>query len=510
MLRLIPVTIILLAWMVCLPETMKAQEPKVQNSTPTVPTSGPDGKRQVILRKSQLDQVRQIFTKLGRTPLPKESINEGDFVALFVSPEEARLIAQAQLDPFTTKVSSPVSPLDLQTQELVNKFRAAKPSEQPAIRSELETVTARQFDQRHRQRLDELKDLEARLEKLKASVTRREQLKDDIVRQRVNDLLSVENPLRWDTEDAPALITTAPRGIPVPPPLQVAAPRIASILAVPSGHTDPLILPPAPRAMLFQGTILQVELNGDSEISVGAADGLKLGQQVDVHRSYQKNSAEISRLPSPPRYIGRLEIVALQSDRASCKPVPGTRTEFMVTGDQVSLNLEGAPKTAPLSGDLAALQGNWYQELSESADKNPDQVRPRECWTIDGKLFVATKNGQVKCRGIFSLGQTKTSKFIQIRDLEQFAISENGNFFAMYTADPKPSRSSCFLYRIQGEQLETQGFGIEKYSSPSSLPTEFGGEDSSGKAYVALVFRRAKETASPDGQPSKTPGPAKF
>jgi hypothetical protein len=406
--------------------------------------------------------------------------------------------------------------LDRQAEELAQKFKGTEGPEQPAIREELEKLTAMHFELRQTLQQRELQGLESRLEKLKETMRQRGQMRAAIIHKRVDDLLEVKTPLDWEptltqannirprtVEHGDPLVSDRPLYNTDPPPIDLGPPSNArSLLSGSEGSIPPW--PPKPSSRPFCGNILTVDPEGIAEISVGSDDGLQLGQNVDVY-SYEHK-----------QYAGRLEVVALLADRATCKPVPGTRQAFMEQNDDITVDLSTAPKAAISNPDLAALQGLWIQQVpKQELAKAPHDDQNR--WLIDGRLFIVTNQyGRARFRGVLNLGQTRKTKFIQIRELVDY-----GDPAPVGVPEPPSSDghsqtvsvSLCFLYRTQGDKWETQGF-MQHYS-PSTLPSEFGGPDQRGQDCVVMTFSRnqaaapaeidSKKESTPMNTPMNTP-----
>jgi hypothetical protein len=405
--------------------------------------------------------------------------------------------------------------LDRQAKELAQKFKGTEGPEQPAIREELEKLTAMHFELRQTLQQRELQGLESRLEKLKETMRQRGQLRAAIIHKRVDDLLEVKTPLDWETTPARANISRLKMPEPDHPPVSTRPSDVTELpppdsndrlvaertfnIATPMPATDsgpasnPLTpVPPTPQslpqraqnAIAFNGSILTIDPEGIAEISAGSDDGLQLGQNVDVY-SYEHK-----------QYAGRLEVVALLADRATCKPVPGTRQAFMQQNDDITVDLSTAPKAAISNPDLAALQGMWIQqvpkqELAKAADDNQNR------WLIDGRLFIVTNQyGRARFRGVLNLGQTRKTKFIQIRELVDYGDPAPVGAPELPSSDGQSqalSVSLCFLYRTQGDKWEIQGF-MQHYS-PSTLPSEFGGPDQRGQDCAVMTFHRSQAAA---------------
>jgi hypothetical protein len=94
--------------------------------------------------------------------------------------------------------------------ELVRRYQSAPPKEKDAVRTELLQLTTQQFDQRHQQRLKDLKVLEEKLKSLQTELQKRQELKNEIIQKRVADLLSDENLLKWEEEPSPAKSAVKP------------------------------------------------------------------------------------------------------------------------------------------------------------------------------------------------------------------------------------------------------------------------------------------------------------
>jgi hypothetical protein len=491
-------------------------------------------------------QTIQMAKSIGELTYTNE---KGAHEANNLTPEQFRTqILQAPARPVSAPVPSQSSnssadpnktraqALDRVSQELVQKYQSASQEDQPAIRKTLEAVTSELFRQRHQQRVEELKALESRLEKLRTSLNQREKLRDQIVQQRVADILNLETPLKWDDDSAPATPakpgatdtnSSSPSSYHSPASQQSfefgnstegpgspqkPRPRSHSTSGSPGGSKPllktgdlPTTRPEDPAQPLLTGNILQVNFDGDAEISIGSTEGIKLGQVLEVRRQGPNTavpavayvSASASAQEPPPTvfgFIGQLEVVAIQSDRATCIPVPGTRRDFMRKNDQVISDLT-LSKNLDLSDDnLKALQGSWIEEaVQSSVAKRPEASGAKDApqpppkldqniWTIDGQLLlIRLQNGKVQARGVISLGRTKKTKFIQVRGLVESGdpvptpVPTSGPSAPAgprAPVDPNPSMTFCFLYRIQGDVLEMQG--IENYKSLANLPAEFG------------------------------------
>jgi hypothetical protein len=77
---------------------------------------------------------------------------------------------------------------------------AASPDSDPGIRRMEASVVdyiGRQFDARQRRYVDEIEALEAKVARLRALVDKRQENRDDIVRKRLNQLLSESEGLGW-------------------------------------------------------------------------------------------------------------------------------------------------------------------------------------------------------------------------------------------------------------------------------------------------------------------------
>lgn len=85
--------------------------------------------------------------------------------------------------------------------DLVRRYQSSPLNQKEAVRNELLQLTTNQFDQRHRQRLSELKSLEARLTALRTEIEKRRELREEIIRKRVDDLVSDETLLKWETDE---------------------------------------------------------------------------------------------------------------------------------------------------------------------------------------------------------------------------------------------------------------------------------------------------------------------
>lgn len=448
--------------------------------------------------------------------------------------------------------------LDPISQELVQKYQTASPDVQAAIRKTLERVTAEQFRIRHEQRLNELKALESRLEKLRTSLSQREKLKDQIVQQRVADVLNLETPLKWEddsTSATPVGSSTAATddnsssgaqdsGLQQSSDVgnstedvalsQNATQTSQSTSESPGGSNGPGRSARVPTQLanapvrLTKGRIFHADFDGDAEISIGSSDGIKLGQFLDVHRHQSNSPAPVAyldgdALPELPRatvfgFIGQLEVIAIQSDRCTCRAVPGTRRDFMRNDDEVTTDLSGSQKLDLLDEDLKPLQGSWIEEVPQSsvtkgleaAGANSPRPQPKldqNKWTIDGQLLnIDQPNGNTQARGVISLGRTKKTKFIEVRALIQSSSPAPNSPSA--SNDPSSSRPSrvelpppstfCVLYRIQGKVLEMQG--IENYKSPANLPAEFGTSTTPENHPSIIRLRRVEDAATDSNQ----------
>ncbi|MDB5387860.1 MAG: hypothetical protein JWM11_3506 [Planctomycetaceae bacterium] len=499
-------------------------KPAPASNVPDVPLPPiPAGKQVVTLTRAQLSHVSERLAQQGQNLIFSLFAKHGDNLTILVTLEEAKLIS-AILAISTPLVAASDTKLANEEQGLVRKYRTATPAEQPGIRNELEQVTAKHFELKHRQRIDELKVLEIRMEKLRASLAQREQLKDQIVQKRVADLLNIENPLQWDTEADTS--NAAASRVKLMTPAQVNNYRVPTVPTYddpdssaknqfepesdPSARTVGNIMGPVrgrgqvaiksrpvQKPVKFAGRILSVDLQGYTEISLGVDDGLTLGQTLNVFRPSRRPSDAPDESNNLKDCIGCLEVIAVQSDRSACKPIPGSRVDFMQEGDEITTDPIEMEKAAITNAELAALQGNWIQDELKEIDPKLGPPPTLDRWTIDGRLFMVHNNGQVRCRGVVNLGQTKTTKFIQIRQFEQYGhISDGrpGPAPAMASPNAPTDRSICFLYRFQGDILETQGFGATGYSSSSHLPQEFGGKDDHGDKPTIMALRRIKNS----------------
>lgn len=81
---------------------------------------------------------------------------------------------------------------------------------------------------------------------------------------------------------------------------------------------------------LVDGTVLAVGAEGQVQISFGANDGLKLGHRLDVYRLTGGQGI----------YIGRLEVVNIESDKSICKSILEFERDTIRPGDRVASKIK--------------------------------------------------------------------------------------------------------------------------------------------------------------------------
>jgi hypothetical protein len=108
------------------------------------------------------------------------------------------------------KTASSPGPSTGDVRELVRRFQSAPATEKETIHKQLLQLTTQQFERRHQQRMSDLKALEERLTSLRTELQKRQELKSEIIKKRVDDLLSDENLLKWDEEESKTKPTTRP------------------------------------------------------------------------------------------------------------------------------------------------------------------------------------------------------------------------------------------------------------------------------------------------------------
>ena len=87
---------------------------------------------------------------------------------------------------------------------------------------------------------------------------------------------------------------------------------------------------PAAAVPKVEGTITALAQGGSIEVSIGADDGLRKGKHLEVYRTANGQSA----------YLGRIEIIQTEPDKAVCKIMPEYRKGAMQPGDRVASKLE--------------------------------------------------------------------------------------------------------------------------------------------------------------------------
>lgn len=91
------------------------------------------------------------------------------------------------------------TPDDRRARELAEKYnRTESEPEKDELREQLTELTERTFEERLRERREELERMRERMEKISQQLDRREELRDQIVQRRVKDLLNEPDPLDWD------------------------------------------------------------------------------------------------------------------------------------------------------------------------------------------------------------------------------------------------------------------------------------------------------------------------
>jgi hypothetical protein len=88
--------------------------------------------------------------------------------------------------------------LEIEVELFVLKYKNADGSNQPKIKSELQSALNQLFELREAQKQEEVKSLEKRLQELKESLQVRKQKRDEIVQRRVQELLGDSRYLKWD------------------------------------------------------------------------------------------------------------------------------------------------------------------------------------------------------------------------------------------------------------------------------------------------------------------------
>lgn len=79
-----------------------------------------------------------------------------------------------------------------------------------------------------------------------------------------------------------------------------------------------------------KGEVLAVSGTGSLEISVGSDDGLIKGHKLEVYRTAQGTST----------YLGRIEVTAVEPDKAVCKILPAFQKGQIQVGDHVASKLK--------------------------------------------------------------------------------------------------------------------------------------------------------------------------
>jgi hypothetical protein len=87
---------------------------------------------------------------------------------------------------------------------------------------------------------------------------------------------------------------------------------------------------PKGKAAKAEGEITALAQGGSIEISIGADDGLKKGHHLEVYRTANGQST----------YLGRIEVIQTEPDKAVCKIMPEYRKGAMQPGDRIATRLE--------------------------------------------------------------------------------------------------------------------------------------------------------------------------
>ena len=121
---------------------------------------------------------------------------------------------QIKLDP---NIAQEYQQLETRIHALVREYHA-KESEgrRDEIRTELETITQKQFELKNSVRKQELDRLRKQMDSVAAKLARREELREQIVERRVAELTKTDAELKWDSLLPPSPFVGSPIGLPGP------------------------------------------------------------------------------------------------------------------------------------------------------------------------------------------------------------------------------------------------------------------------------------------------------
>jgi TolA-binding protein len=93
--------------------------------------------------------------------------------------------------------------------------------------------------------------------------------------------------------------------------------------------TAPPNVPPTPEAPSVEGMVLAVGEKGLIEISIGSDDGIEEGARLDAYRLGEDSGV----------YLGKVEVVETNADKAVCKILPEFQKDAIRRGDRVTTRL---------------------------------------------------------------------------------------------------------------------------------------------------------------------------
>ena len=105
------------------------------------------------------------------------------------------------LDPFEKKrieQSQLVEHMEMHTEAIGFLYQNGKPNEQSQIKNKLRVKLEQLFDLKEEERRLEVEMLEKELKKLKASLEARKKNKAEIINNRMNELMGMDDYLEWD------------------------------------------------------------------------------------------------------------------------------------------------------------------------------------------------------------------------------------------------------------------------------------------------------------------------
>ncbi|MHC4403824.1 MAG: hypothetical protein ACYTG0_29555 [Planctomycetota bacterium] len=232
--------------------------------------------------------------------------------------------------------------MEKKAMDLVGQFQhATSDHERKELRALLEELTQRHFDLRQSRRQAEVSRLEERLQKVREAVEKRDEARDLIVRVRVGQLLGELELDDWSVPGRAAKPQKATSSyMPGAPGLPPRADSFGAVVApgeylIRVGSNFRARVGSTRGTPAVAGTVSQVS-PGLIVVSVGADEGLRQGQTLEVHRSGEGDT-----------YVARVEVIQMQADKAVCRILEESVLQPIQKGDRVGSQVNSTGKAPP-------------------------------------------------------------------------------------------------------------------------------------------------------------------